>query len=136
MMPALPAVDLPAALAGAQCSACSAGPVADDIVTDQLSPPSGADEIDAIGTKRYESQSGGEREIQRTMLELLNQMDGFDSMGDVKVGRQKSFWQQQSSVRAPGTCPAHHMQCTINPHVPSYAQLWFMFATTKPSSSL
>lgn len=43
------------------------------------------DEIDAIGTKRYESQSGGEREIQRTMLELLNQMDGFDSMGDVKV---------------------------------------------------
>lgn len=45
------------------------------------------DEIDAIGTKRYESQSGGEREIQRTMLELLNQMDGFDSMGDVKVGQ-------------------------------------------------
>ena len=46
-----------------------------------------ADEIDAIGTKRYESQSGGEREIQRTMLELLNQMDGFDSMGDVKARR-------------------------------------------------
>ena len=44
-----------------------------------------ADEIDAIGTKRYEAQSGGEREIQRTMLELLNQLDGFDSMGDVKV---------------------------------------------------
>uniref|UniRef100_A0A8C7FEH9 ATPase AAA-type core domain-containing protein n=1 Tax=Oncorhynchus kisutch TaxID=8019 RepID=A0A8C7FEH9_ONCKI len=43
------------------------------------------DEIDAIGTKRYESDSGGEREIQRTMLELLNQMDGFDSRGDVKV---------------------------------------------------
>lgn len=44
-----------------------------------------ADEIDAIGTKRYESNSSGEREIQRTMLELLNQLDGFDSMGDVKV---------------------------------------------------
>jgi 26S proteasome regulatory subunit T2 len=43
------------------------------------------DEIDAIGTKRYESTSGGEREIQRTMLELLNQLDGFDSKGDVKV---------------------------------------------------
>jgi 26S proteasome regulatory subunit T2 len=43
------------------------------------------DEIDAIGTKRYESQSGGEREIQRTMLELLNQLDGFDDRGDVKV---------------------------------------------------
>ncbi|XP_063680869.1 LOW QUALITY PROTEIN: 26S proteasome regulatory subunit 4-like [Bolinopsis microptera] len=43
------------------------------------------DEIDAVGTKRYESNSGGEREIQRTMLELLNQLDGFDYRGDVKV---------------------------------------------------
>lgn len=43
------------------------------------------DEIDAIGTKRYDSQSGGEREIQRTMLELLNQLDGFDTQTDVKV---------------------------------------------------
>lgn len=43
------------------------------------------DEIDAIGTKRYESTSGGEREIQRTMLELLNQLDGFDERGEVKV---------------------------------------------------
>ncbi|KAK2103209.1 26S proteasome regulatory subunit 4 [Saguinus oedipus] len=43
------------------------------------------DEIDATGTKRYDSNSGGEREIQRTMLELLNQLDGFDSRGDVKV---------------------------------------------------
>jgi len=43
------------------------------------------DEIDAIGTKRYDSNSGGEKEIQRTMLELLNQLDGFDTRGDVKV---------------------------------------------------
>merc|ERR1712017_19180 len=43
------------------------------------------DEIDAIGTKRYDSTSGGEREIQRTMLELLNQLDGFDDRNDVKV---------------------------------------------------
>ncbi|PVU87126.1 hypothetical protein BB559_006202 [Furculomyces boomerangus] len=43
------------------------------------------DEIDAIGTKRYDSNSGGEKEIQRTMLELLNQLDGFDSKSDVKV---------------------------------------------------
>lgn len=43
------------------------------------------DEIDAIGTKRYDASSGGEREIQRTMLELLNQLDGFDSQADVKV---------------------------------------------------
>ena len=43
------------------------------------------DEIDAVGTKRYDANSGGEREIQRTMLELLNQLDGFDSLHDVKV---------------------------------------------------
>jgi len=43
------------------------------------------DEVDAIGTKRYDSTSGGENEIQRTMLELLNQLDGFDSRADVKV---------------------------------------------------
>eukprot|EP00834_Sanchytrium_tribonematis_P002418 NODE_74_length_24438_cov_0.900283.p11 type:complete len:175 gc:universal NODE_74_length_24438_cov_0.900283:22571-22047(-) len=43
------------------------------------------DEIDAVGLKRFDSNSGGEREIQRTLLELLNQLDGFDSRGDVKV---------------------------------------------------
>lgn len=43
------------------------------------------DEIDAVGTKRYDSHSGGEKEIQRTMLELLNQLDGFDHRADVKV---------------------------------------------------
>lgn len=49
------------------------------------------DEIDAVGTKRYDSNSGGEREIQRTMLELLNQLDGFDSRGDVKVNSGCGF---------------------------------------------
>ena len=34
---------------------------------------------------RYDSHSGGEKEIQRTLLELLNQLDGFDSRRDVKV---------------------------------------------------
>jgi 26S proteasome regulatory subunit T2 len=43
------------------------------------------DEIDAVGSKRYESSSSGTKEIQRTMLELLNQLDGFDERGDVKV---------------------------------------------------
>jgi 26S proteasome regulatory subunit T2 len=43
------------------------------------------DEIDAVGTKRFDSHSSGEREVQRTMLELLNQLDGFDSRTDVKV---------------------------------------------------
>jgi len=43
------------------------------------------DEIDAIGTRRYDSSSGGEKEIQRTMIELLTQMDGFEAHADVKV---------------------------------------------------
>merc|ERR1712070_592657 len=43
------------------------------------------DEIDAIGSKRYDSDSSGTKEVQRTMLELLNQLDGFDSRTDVKV---------------------------------------------------
>merc|ERR1711953_1333241 len=55
-------------------------------VADELSPTIVfIDEIDAIGSKRYDSSSGGTREIQRTMLELLNQLDGFDERGDVKV---------------------------------------------------
>ena len=41
--------------------------------------------LSTLNSHRYESNSGGEREIQRTMLELLNQLDGFDSKGDVKV---------------------------------------------------
>jgi len=43
------------------------------------------DEIDAIGSKRYSSKSSGTREIQRTMLELLTQLDGFEERGEVKV---------------------------------------------------
>ncbi|KAG2448820.1 hypothetical protein HYH02_006171 [Chlamydomonas schloesseri] len=43
------------------------------------------DEIDAIGTKRFDSELSGDREVQRTMLELLNQLDGFSSNDDVKV---------------------------------------------------
>ena len=43
------------------------------------------DEIDAIGHKRIETSSSGHREVQRTMLELLNQLDGFDTNNEVKV---------------------------------------------------
>ena len=43
------------------------------------------DEIDAIGTKRFDSDTNGDREVQRTMLELLNQLDGFSSDDRVKI---------------------------------------------------
>lgn len=42
------------------------------------------DELDAIGTKRFDSEKAGDREVQRTMLELLNQLDGFSSATDIK----------------------------------------------------
>jgi 26S proteasome regulatory subunit T5 len=43
------------------------------------------DELDAIGTKRFDSEQHGDREVQRTMLELLNQLDGFTSDTTVKI---------------------------------------------------
>ncbi|GAM18480.1 hypothetical protein SAMD00019534_016550 [Acytostelium subglobosum LB1] len=43
------------------------------------------DELDAIGTKRFDSELSGDREVQRTMLELLNQLDGFSSDANIKV---------------------------------------------------
>merc|ERR1711990_869819 len=43
------------------------------------------DELDAIGTKRFDSEKAGDREVQRTMLELLNQLDGFEPNTDIKV---------------------------------------------------
>jgi len=43
------------------------------------------DEVDAIATKRFDAQTGADREVQRILLELLNQMDGFDISVNVKV---------------------------------------------------
>ena len=43
------------------------------------------DELDAVGSKRFASEKEGDREVQRTMLELLNQLDGFSSDDRIKV---------------------------------------------------
>jgi len=43
------------------------------------------DELDAIGTKRFGGEQSGDREVQRTMLELLSQLDGFSSNERIKV---------------------------------------------------
>ncbi|KAI7866502.1 26S protease regulatory subunit 8 [Spinellus fusiger] len=43
------------------------------------------DEIDSIGSARMESGGGGDSEVQRTMLELLNQLDGFEPTKNIKV---------------------------------------------------
>eukprot|EP01116_Phalansterium_solitarium_P001396 TRINITY_DN1119_c0_g1_i2.p1 TRINITY_DN1119_c0_g1~~TRINITY_DN1119_c0_g1_i2.p1 ORF type:complete len:420 (+),score=89.26 TRINITY_DN1119_c0_g1_i2:124-1383(+) len=43
------------------------------------------DEVDAIATKRFDAQTGADREVQRILMELLNQMDGFDVTVNIKV---------------------------------------------------
>ncbi|KAJ5780696.1 ATPase AAA-type core [Penicillium paradoxum] len=43
------------------------------------------DEIDAVGGARFDDGAGGDNEVQRTMLELITQLDGFDSRGNIKV---------------------------------------------------
>tara|TARA_Y100001934_G_scaffold281930_1_gene393547 strand:- start:112025 stop:113257 length:1233 start_codon:yes stop_codon:yes gene_type:complete len=43
------------------------------------------DEIDAIGSKRLDSSTSGDREVQRTLMQLLAELDGFSSLKDVKI---------------------------------------------------
>ncbi|SCV99526.1 LAFE_0A05094g1_1 [Lachancea fermentati] len=43
------------------------------------------DEVDAIGGARFDDGAGGDNEVQRTMLELITQLDGFDPRGNIKV---------------------------------------------------
>jgi len=43
------------------------------------------DEIDSIGSSRVEGERGGDSEVQRTMLELLNQLDGFEATNNIKI---------------------------------------------------
>ncbi len=43
------------------------------------------DELDAIGAKRLESATSGDREVQRTLMQLLAEMDGFDARGNVRI---------------------------------------------------
>ena len=43
------------------------------------------DEIDAIGAKRLDTATSGAREVQRTLMQLLAELDGFDALDDVKL---------------------------------------------------
>jgi len=43
------------------------------------------DEIDAIAAKRTESKTSGDAEVQRTMMQLLSEMDGFDERGEIRI---------------------------------------------------
>lgn len=43
------------------------------------------DELDAIGSQRLKIATSGDREVQRTLMQLLSEMDGFDMRGDIKI---------------------------------------------------
>ncbi|ELK54645.1 proteasome-activating nucleotidase [Haloferax sp. BAB-2207] len=43
------------------------------------------DEIDAVASKRTDSKTSGDAEVQRTMMQLLSEMDGFDDRGDIRI---------------------------------------------------
>jgi ATP-dependent Zn protease len=63
------------------------------------------DEVDAIATSRFDAQTGADREVQRILMELLNQMDGFDQTVNVKVGCGEGF------VEVWGCATAQHAAC-------------------------
>ena len=66
------------------------------------------DEVDSIGSARIESGSGGgggDSEVQRTMLELLNQLDGFEATNKIKVS---------PVISAPPACT--HVFCGASAH--------------------
>ncbi|KPI83353.1 putative Proteasome regulatory ATPase subunittcc1l83 [Leptomonas seymouri] len=50
------------------------------------------DEVDSIATKRFDAQTGADREVQRVLVELLTQMDGFDQTTNVKVIMATNRW--------------------------------------------
>jgi 26S proteasome regulatory subunit T3 len=50
------------------------------------------DEVDSIATKRFDAQTGADREVQRILIELLNQMDGFDQHTNIKVIMATNRW--------------------------------------------
>ena len=43
------------------------------------------DELDSIGSKRLDTATSGDREVQRTLMQLLSEMDGFDNLENVKI---------------------------------------------------
>ena len=43
------------------------------------------DELDSIGASRYDGATAGDREVQRTLIQLLSEMDGFNSRGEVRL---------------------------------------------------
>ncbi|MGB9964737.1 proteasome-activating nucleotidase [Halobacterium sp. CBA1126] len=61
------------------------------------------DEIDAVAAERTDSKTSGDAEVQRTMMQLLSEMDGFDERGDVRIiAATNRFDMLDSAILRPG----------------------------------
>ena len=61
------------------------------------------DEIDAIASRRTESKTSGDAEVQRTMMQLLSEMDGFDARGEISIiGATNRFDMLDRAILRPG----------------------------------
>ena len=61
------------------------------------------DEIDAIASKRTDSKTSGDAEVQRTMMQLLSEMDGFDERGEIRIiAATNRFDMLDSAILRPG----------------------------------
>ncbi len=61
------------------------------------------DEIDAIASRRTESKTSGDAEVQRTMMQLLSEMDGFDARGNIRIiAATNRFDMLDSAILRPG----------------------------------
>ena len=87
--------------------------------------------VDSITDPREQSTWGGEREIQRTMLELLNQLDGLDTRGDVKVIMATNKIESLD----PALLRSGRIDCKVEFPLPDVKTKWhiFRFASTNLS---
>ena len=77
------------------------------------------DEIDAIGGRRFSEGTSADREIQRTLMELLSQLDGFDAVGQARCRELSGFHTSQGKTTLPSDqrfpsppcCAPHLPQC-------------------------
>jgi proteasome regulatory subunit len=61
------------------------------------------DEIDAIASKRTDSKTSGDAEVQRTMMQLLSEMDGFDERGEIRlIAATNRFDMLDEAILRPG----------------------------------
>ncbi|CAD6584572.1 MAG: 26S proteasome regulatory subunit 6B [Cyphobasidiales sp. Tagirdzhanova-0007] len=90
------------------------------------------DEVDAIATKRFDAQTGADREVQRILLELLNQMDGFDQGSNVKVIMSTN----RSDTLDPALLRPGRLDRKIEFPLPSRREKRLIFATITSKMSL